>query len=82
MTVQVDIYWLAGLVSVLLAYRPVFVGVVAAFRTALRAYEFAQSYVDLPSYVSRNTDAIKANSDSLHELELRVDDLEAAVFPG
>ncbi len=67
MTIHVDLFWLAGLISVLLAYRPLLNGVIETVKTGVRAYRFAKTYVDLPGEV--------------HGIELRVDDLEHVVFP-
>jgi hypothetical protein len=67
MTINIDLYWLIGLVSVVLAYKPVLTGAIGTCKTIVKLYKFAQKYVDLPSEV--------------HGLELRVDDVERVVFP-
>lgn len=82
MTISIDIYWLVGLVSVMLAYKPLLSGLIGAVKTAVKAYRFAQTYLELPTMVGENTPRIVGLEDGLHDVELRVDDLEQAVFPG
>lgn len=68
MTIQIDVYWLVGLVAIMATYKPTLAAAIGVVKTAVKAWKFAEKYVELPG--------------QQHDLELRVDDLEHAVFPG